>query len=132
MQLVKSYYLPFPCKQVYALWVSSDTVIPPATSMDIDPQVGGHYRLTIDTPEFNSSNEGVFSFVEPCSRLKYSWEWNSDGEATEIDVKFSPTDQGTLVSIVHSGFATQQSADMHSQGWDRYIEGFQQFILSKN
>jgi len=48
----KRYDFPFPLEKVYANWVSSNTVIAPATSMDIPPEVGGHYPLIMDTPEF--------------------------------------------------------------------------------
>jgi len=43
MDLEKHYDLPYPPAKVYAAWVSSDTVIPPATAMDINPIVGGHF-----------------------------------------------------------------------------------------
>lgn len=132
MNIIKTYELPFPKEKVYANWVSSNTVIHPATSMDISPQVGGHYRLNIDTPEFTSKNEGVFLIVEPTSHVRYTWEWNHDGEVSEIDVKFSCTDKGTNIIVEHSGFTKQQSADMHSQGWDNYIEGFTQFLSNKD
>ena len=132
MNITKTYEVPFPKQKVYANWVSSNTVIVPATSMDICPQVGGHYRLIMDTPEFTSKNEGVFLIVEPTSHVRYTWEWNHDGEVSEIDVQFSSTDVGTAIVIEHSGFTQQQSADMHAQGWDSYIEGFIQFLLNKD
>jgi uncharacterized protein YndB with AHSA1/START domain len=65
MQIEKTYELPFPPSVVYDAWVSSDTVIPPATAMDIDPIVGGHYRLIMETPDFNGKNEGRFCWLNP-------------------------------------------------------------------
>ena len=64
-QLAKVYELAFPVATVYRAWVSSDTVIPPATAMDILPEVGGHYRLHMDLPDFKGRNDGVFSAVVP-------------------------------------------------------------------
>ena len=46
----KTYDFPFPPDRVYAAWVSSDTVIPPATAMDIEPKVGGHYFSLCESP----------------------------------------------------------------------------------
>jgi len=128
----KSYLLPFSPQRVYAAWTSSDTVIPPATSMDIDAKVGGHYRLIMETPDFNARNEGVFSHVSPNQRLTYSWEWNGDGEITEIDVSFATHPDGTSLQLEHSGFAKQESRDMHDTGWDTYIEGLTKLLSSKN
>ena len=46
--IYKTYKLPLPVDEVYAAWVSSETVISRATAMYINPVVGGHYRLIID------------------------------------------------------------------------------------
>ena len=128
MIIEKQYDLEFPLAQVYSAWVSSDTVISPATSMDIEPVVGGHYRLIMDSPDFAARNEGKFLLVEPAEHVRYTWEWNGDGEITEIDVTFAPTSSGTRISIVHSGFQKQESVDNHNSGWDNYIKGFTEFL----
>lgn len=128
MKLEKSYDLPFPPDQVYAAWVSSETVISPATAMDIDPVVGGHYRLIMESPDFAAKNEGVFLAVDASHHIRYTWEWNGDGEVTEIDVTFSAIDKGTRINLVHSGFTKPASTDAHARGWDSYIDGLTQFI----
>jgi len=58
MVIEKQYDLRIPPAEVYRAWVSSDTVISPATSMDIEPVVGGYYRLIMDSPDFAARNEG--------------------------------------------------------------------------
>ena len=128
MKFEKSYHLPFSRDRVYAAWTSSDTVIPPATRMDIEPVVGGHYRLFMDTPEFSTRNEGVFLAVEPPSRLKYTWEWDSDGKVTDITVEFASDGDGCKVRVKHAGFAEKDSFDMHAAGWDSYISGLTDYL----
>jgi len=128
MEISKVYQLPFPIEQVYQAWVSSNTVIAPATAMEIDPVVGGHYRLIMQTPEFSGRNEGEFLLVEVGKHVRYTWEWNNDGEVTEIDVSFSGTDKSTRVTILHTGFQKQESLDNHASGWDSYIAGFREFL----
>lgn len=123
MDIIKTYQLPYSIDEVYNAWVSSDTVIPPATAMDIIPEVGGHYRLIIESSELTSNNEGEFLIVEPKSHVRYTWEWNNDGEVTEIDVKFGSTNNGTQIVLTHTGFHNQSSRDMHSAGWESYIKG---------
>jgi len=130
MDIHKVYTVPFPPETVYAAWVSSDTVIAPATAMDIDPVVGGHYRLIMETPEFAGRNEGAFLAVDPNAHLRYTWEWNGDGEVTEIDVTFSATQEGTEIKLTHSGFRNEESKERHSSGWDSYIGGFSAFLAS--
>lgn len=131
MEVEKVYELPFAPAVVYAAWVSSQTVIPPATAMDVLPEVGGHYRLVMDSPEFSGRNEGKFSFVEPGRRLTYTWEWDGDGEVTEVDVRFTEIAGGTQVRIVHSGFAKEESVASHDAGWDGYLAGFTEFLHQK-
>ncbi len=131
MNIEKVYEIPFPPEQVYAAWVSSETVIPPATAMDINPVEGGHYRLIMETTEFVGRNEGRFLAVDPGTHVRYTWEWNGDGEVSEIDVSFSGSATGTRVTLVHSGFRSQDSADMHDSGWDSYVEGFTAYLQNQ-
>ena len=131
MKIEKKYSIPFPPDQVYASWVSSDTVIAPATAMDIDPQVGGHYRLIIQSPEFDGRNEGQFIEVDAGQHLRYTWEWNGDGEVTEIDVTFSGADDGTEIELIHSGFQHEASRETHDSGWDSYVAGLIDFMKNR-
>lgn len=128
MHIEKFWELDFPRNDVYQAWVSSDTVIPPATRMDVNPVVGGHYRLYMDTPEFSGRNEGVFSHVDPRQHVTYTWEWNGDGEITTIDVRFLETTTGTQIKLKHTGFLSEESRSNHDQGWDAYIEGLKIFL----
>ncbi len=126
--IAKSKILAFPISTVYRAWVSSDTVIPPATAMDIDPKVGGHYRLIINTPDFKSRCEGVFSVVEPENRIVYSWQWEGDDNATQIEVQFTEIPAGTKVVLTHSGFSDEQSRSNHAHGWDSFFTGFESYL----
>jgi len=123
MVIGKTYQLPFPPEKVYAAWISSGTVIAPATRMDIEPVVGGHYRLFMETPDFTARNEGTFLEIIPGKRIIYTWEWNGDGEITKIAVTFTASSGGAQVDIHHSGFSKEESRAAHDQGWDNYIDG---------
>jgi len=128
MDIEKDYDMSFPPETVYAAWGSSNTVIPPATAMDIDPVVGGHYRLIVKDDQWDTQNEGKFIEVEKNKHLRYTWEWNKDGDITEIDVTFEAAPSGCKLTLVHSGFKTQDSYDNHAAGWDAYIQGLTTFM----
>jgi len=130
MDIEKEYDVPFPPEEVYAAWVSSDTIIPPATGMDINPVVGGHYRLIVKDDQWDTRNEGEFLEVEENRQLRYTWEWNKDGDVTEIDVTFVAAPAGTRLTLVHRGFKSQESYDNHDAGWDGYITGLTAFLGS--
>jgi hypothetical protein len=61
MQIEKTYHPNFPIEAVCAAWVSSNRAILPATRMDLIPEVGGHYRLTVEMPDFKGKTKASFS-----------------------------------------------------------------------
>lgn len=128
MIIEKSYTLPFSVAQTYAAWVSSDTVIAPATRMEVKPIVGGLYELFIESDDITAHCEGLFDIIEPDSRVRYTWQWDGDNEISVIDVSFKADSDGTKINLRHSGFMTQESCDKHDKGWDSYINGFTEFL----
>ncbi len=124
----KTYQVPFDTGTTYDYWVSSDTVIPPAASMNIDPREGGVYQLVM--PGGFSMN-GKFTEVEPGKALRYSWLWDGDDEESVVSVTFSANADGTAVHIIHGEFATQEAYDNHATGWDSYVEGFTAFVRAR-
>ncbi len=128
MDFEKSYILPFQPEDVFTAWTSSETVIPPATHLEIDPSVGGFYRLFMETSEASSKAQGIFFTVSQDERVRYTWEWDGDGEITEIDVRFERQPDGTRVYIRHSGFRSEESLERHKGGWDSYVEGLSNLL----
>ena len=116
---VKAYDVPAPLASVYAAWISDKTLIPPATALRIDARVGGTYRIEMG----DAAMEGTLQTVLPEEQLVYSWQWDGDDEATEVDVRFAAKGDGTEVTIEHRGFRSDVSLANHIEGWDAYIEG---------
>lgn len=123
MHCEKTYDLPYRARDVFAAWTSPEAIIPPATRLDLNPVVGGHYRLFMESPENSSKAEGIFFAVERDHRVRYTWEWNRDGEITEIEVTFDDRENGSRLKILHTGFRTEESRNRHEGGWDNYVEG---------
>lgn len=128
MEIDKSYRIGFPRADVYAAWVSSETIIAPATAMDVLPEVGGHYRLQMKTAEFEMSNEGVFLQVVPEDYLHYTWQWSGDEEVSDIEVWFRDEGAGTRLDLRHSKLTSAESVQNHDAGWDSYVSGLKHFL----
>lgn len=131
MSLSKTYYFDKSVSDVYAAWISPATVIAPATAMDIDPRVGGHYRLIMESADIDTKAEGVFSIVEKNQRLVYSWQWSGSDEVSTIDVRFLREKDGCRIHLEHTGFITQESLHNHDAGWDSYTNGLAQYLAGK-
>ena len=61
---------------------------------------------------------GTVSVYEPPHRIVFSWrspEWQGP---TEVEVRFTPQDQGTLVSLAHRGWDTAGVAAPERDGYD--------------
>lgn len=123
----KTYLIEFPLKQVYACWLSTDAVILPAAKLEIDPEVGGVYRIFIPG---GSIMDGMFIRVSENKALTYTWQWHGSDEETEVDVQFTEHAVGTEVQITHGEFLSEQSMCEHAQGWDNYIQGFSDYLES--
>lgn len=132
MDIEKTYDIPIETSVVYAAWISSKTVIAPAVKMRVSPKVGGAYQLFMPDDGASPSCQGQFYEVFANSRLRYSWKWQGEDETTDISVSFSPTAQGTRLTILHQGFLTDASREAHAKGWDSYIKGLTDFLRAKS
>ncbi len=128
MDIQTDHWLAANVDEVFAAWISQETVIPPAVKMEIEPRVGGLYRLTAEGPGFTAVAEGRFTIVDPPTHLRYSWEWNQDGDVSTIDVRFEPERDGTRVRLEHTNLATDESFENHRQGWQSYFAGLEQWL----
>ncbi|WP_299356132.1 SRPBCC domain-containing protein [uncultured Shimia sp.] len=123
MDFEKSYVVPAKPADVYAAWVSSDTVIAPAKRMFVEPVIGGAYQLFMTGTSAEPDCEGRFAEVRPRELLRCSWQWSGDPEKTEITVTFHDDGSGTKLTVRHLGFETQESFQNHAAGWDSYVAG---------
>jgi len=124
----KTYVLEFPLETVFSTWVAEDTVVAPAEKMEIEPRVGGAYRLLLPG---GGVMEGEFSAFAENERVTYSWNWVGSDETTEVDVVFAAHPDGTEVTVTHSGFESAESHGMHASGWDNYLDGFAAHIRNR-
>lgn len=76
--------------------------------MTFEAGVGGRLFETFDTPAGERTHvAGTILAWEPPSRLLFEWKGVNfaEHERTEVEVTFAPTASGTMVTVVHRGFA---------------------------
>lgn len=91
---------------------------------EIDARPGGVFRIRMPGAQVAS---GRFVEVVPEQRLVLTWGW--EGEAppvppgsTTVVIELEPDEAGTLLRVTHSALAPPSVAELHRQGWERYLE----------
>jgi uncharacterized protein YndB with AHSA1/START domain len=114
-------------------WSAMPTMSP--GDIEVDLREGGHYRMEMrtDTGEVHTV-VGEYREVRRPERVAYTWTWESNEELmrpsanTLVEVDFVEDGDGTLVTLVHSGFGTEQVAGLHDQGWNGTFEALQRHL----
>ena len=87
---------------------------------EVEPQVGGAYRLTVD----GHFMRGELVQLEPPRRVAFTWGWEGGGPvppgSSTVVVELEPDGDGTLVRLTHRGLP-EEERELHGQGWDRFL-----------
>lgn len=90
------------------------------TAAEIDLRVGGRYRFTGTSAGMGSFEVGgEYRAVEPPRRLVYTWNpgWEDGAVGSVVEMLLEARDGGTLLRLVHTGFATRSALEDHERGW---------------
>ena len=105
-----------------ASWWGPDDL--PAISAEIDPRVGGAYRVrfrTLDGQEHEACGECLE--VDRPVRVVMSWRWAVGGAAAEfgrvsrVEFDLKPIENGTELTLTHADLGTVASQQGHKGGW---------------
>lgn len=117
--------LPAPPEAVFAMFVEPEQLVRwIGISADLEPRPGGRFRFEVMPGQHC---EGSFVTIEPPHRLVFTWGWTevTMGVApgsSSVEVTFTPQDENsTRLRLVHSGFDTADSRDLHDDGWSRFL-----------
>ena len=93
-----------------------------------EPRIGGEYRMHV------TDQDGIFDFFgevvtfDPPKVLAFTWTEQEQGKEpwpthTLVTIQLTPTNTGTQVSLVHSGF-DKLPADISAGEHEGHIEGW--------
>jgi uncharacterized protein YndB with AHSA1/START domain len=101
-------------------WMCPRPAVP--TGIEIDPRVGGQYRIDIDDEGLALSVTGRYHVLDRPNRLALTWHctnWEPSAPETVVLVHLEPRDEGrTLMTIRHSRLPADLSDD-YKAGWGR-------------
>ena len=137
LQLVRHY--PNPRDRVFAAWTQPEQLIKwwgpkgvhiPRYRMDVREQ--GEWETTMrnaDGGEFFVS--GKYLEISPPSRLVFTWAWRNDGvrgHETTVTVEFTESGGGTEVTLTQTQFESNESRDLHNEGWDSSLDCLAEYL----
>ena len=128
-------------ERVYAAWTDPEQLVAwwgddqtyRTTAWENDLQVGGKWASHGRSADGNAfSVEGEYLRVDPPKTLSLSWKpsWAPE-ERTVVELEFEPTAGGTRLTVRHSGFASDQARESHSNGWPRVLSWMRTYVESK-
>lgn len=95
----------------------------PVLFAQTDPRVGGRFRLRFRRlvgDEYETSGE--FLEIVPHERVRMSWLWSGDTEASEIEMVLRPIPEGTELTFTHRRLPDDAAARGHEKGWSGSLD----------
>ncbi|MFL7894387.1 MAG: SRPBCC domain-containing protein [Anaerolineales bacterium] len=95
------------------------------------PRPGGRLYMWWESGFYTS---GEFKSVEPGKKVVFTWSGKRDPSPTEVEVTFSPREEGTLVKVDHKGLG--RSAQWESirseikKGWENALTNLNSVITT--
>lgn len=125
-----------PRAKVFAAWTTPEIMkhwfFPTGMSVanaESDIRVGGTYRATMTGAQGTSTVFGVYREIVAGERLVFTHSWDEgDRRETLVTVEFADRDGGTQVTLTHTGLATRESADGHTQGWTSTLDNLARYF----
>ena len=126
-------------ERVYAAWTDPQELIqwfgrvdvkPGTMRAEVDPRVGGRYRVSfnIEAGEYFEVG-GVYREVVPNERLVFSWAWHSTPERESlVTVTLKSDGHGTLLTVHHERLFDQAARDGHERGWLGSLEKLEKYL----
>jgi len=120
--------IPAPPSEVFDAWLDSKipgTPFHEHEKLIVNPKVDGlWYWLFRGQPHF-----GRFTNIDRPVRLQHTWMSRKTlGEETMVTVTLQKKGEGTLMTLLHSGFTTADMAQPHEKAWNFILGNFAEIL----
>jgi uncharacterized protein YndB with AHSA1/START domain len=90
--------------------------------IEVDARVGGEFRIVMANEQGRYEHRGRYLEIDRPSRLRFTWaSAATEGKDTEVTVTFETVDEGTRVTLVHTGLSEPQIS-RHEAGWTSILQ----------
>lgn len=119
-----------PPRDVFDAWLDPDMLrkfmrpdrrvtIPQVTT---DPKVGGKFDIVMRMGDKDLPHTGEYKEIDPHTRLVFTWYGPSPSDDSTVTLQFTPTADGTHITLTHDRFINEDSRDNHKLGWISILE----------
>jgi uncharacterized protein YndB with AHSA1/START domain len=95
----------------------------------VDLHIGGEVRVVMRDPvkDVSYGGGGVYTEIEPPSRLAFTWTWDDDEDHVEqlIVIDFEESDGATLVRFSHQNLWNADAVRSHTEGWNLALDNLE-------
>lgn len=121
--------MPAPREAVFAAWLDAEGMrhwMCPGdvskTEAEIDPRVGGAFRIVMHGEEKTYVMTGEYVEIDPSSRIVFTWESNvTEGESL-VTLEFHDRNGETELVLTHERLADAETAGNYEKGWTSILE----------
>lgn len=111
-----------------AQWMRPDTVA--ATVVEVDPRVGGRFRIAMQRGGGEVEHRGEYLVIDPPRRLEFTWiSAYTDTRPTVVTVELHEREGGTELVLTHRRLPTSR-VDAHRTGWTDIVRNLGAYLAS--
>ncbi len=122
----------FPCKpeKLYGIWTNQDHLKKwMGVEVEAVVELGGPLNFNF---EGEPTTLGHFKELKPHERVAFTWNspgcsGNPTGD-TLVTISLEPVSEGTKMTLVHTGFISEESCKDHLEGWTEYYDSWEKLI----
>jgi glutathione S-transferase len=102
------------------------------TDVEVDLRAGGAYSMVFGETDGESHGlSGVYREISPPERLVMTWVWDHGvmaGIETLVTIELGAAGAETELTLTHEKLPSQESLDMHNQGWTSSLNCLDQLV----
>jgi uncharacterized protein YndB with AHSA1/START domain len=123
-----------PAEKVFDVWVDPHSPGSPwfgAERVILTPRVNGLFYLAVKHEGRTWAHYGRFLQIERPRKVEYTWVSEATkGVESVVAVTFEPRDDGTVVTLRHSGVPDDKMGRQHKQGWTWILSMLEESFVS--
>ncbi len=121
--------IPAPRERVFAAWLDPASLAAwmcpgpvRSASAEVDPRVGGSFRIVMRHPNGDADHWGEYLVIDPPSKLEFTWISSAtDRQPTIVTVELHDRGGITELVLTHRRLPASQSGS-HRNGWTDIVQ----------